>query len=272
MRISDQFANDLFGISLGKIIGKRGNLSYKNIAEIKRAFGLPVNARIALIGTSPDQRLENLWKIHETHSIFERIAEMGFDLVTSLTYSVWTSEFPRPDQLRNHYRNLWTYDVFAALGIPCIPFLFPVEDIDFVNTAKWLADRPNINTIAVYARYYHVPDKFRLFMSFMKRLEMLVDWKIRFLVCGIGSGENIARLMRSFDCRFENSKMFEKTIHGHVCDSNLKYSGSILTKDDLFRINLAKNKEFCSADKPIIYLNDPIAVETCNYELMGLTE
>lgn len=274
MKISDEFEDVTFGISLGKITGKRGDISYADVDKIKESFGLPANSKIALICTSADQRLENLWKIHETRRIFERIAEMGFVWVTSLTYSVWQEDFPRPDQLKNQWRNFRSYDAFTSLGLPCIPFLFPVEDCDFENTAKWLSERPAINTIAVYARYYHSEEKFQWFCSFMKKIERLAQRKIRFLVCGIGKGENIARLKERYDCCFENSKMFEKTIHGTICDSKLTYSRSFLSKEDLFRINLTRNTEFCEpkSGRPIIYLKNPNHLIPVGEKSLGLSK
>lgn len=259
LRIPDTLSAFTFGISMGKILGKRGDISYEHVDQIKLRFGLPSNSKVALIGTGPDPKLESLWKIHKTRNIFERIASMGFEWVTSLTYSVWEREFPRPDQLRNHYRNLRTYDLFTHLGVPCVPFLFPVEEIDFVNTGNWLAQRPAIDTVAVYARYHHRENQFERLLALMSRIERIASRKIRFLVCGIGKADNISRLSKRFDCRFENSKMHEKTIHGQICDSRLRYTPSILSIEDLLRINMARNVEFCeSAYRPIIYLKTPV--------------
>ena len=258
-KISDDFANNTFGISLGKIIGKRGNLSYSNVDQIKSKFGLPSDSDLVLIGTSPDPQLENLWKIHERFGVFERIANMGFIWVTSLTYSVWIDDFPRPDQLRNQYRNLWTYDLFTYYGVQCIPFFFPVEDIDFQNLAIWLAKRPSIKTIGIYARYHHQEVEFQRLLVYMERIQNLTDNDVNFLVCGIGKGENIARLKAHFNCFFENSKMFEKTIHGEICDSSLIYSPSNLSIDKLFHVNFEHSMDFCkpTENRPIIYLKKP---------------
>lgn len=258
MIIPDEPTGLTLGVSLGRIIGKRGNLAYKNVEQVRRKFRMPSNAKVALIGTSPDHKLENLWKIRETHCILERIAGMGFDWVTSLTFSVWAKEFPRAHQLTNQWRNFQTYDMFTSLGVPCIPFLFPVEDSDFKSTAKWLADRPEIKTVAVYARYYHQKDNFPIFLDFMERLKLLTNRRMSFLVCGIGKGENIAYLKSKFDARFENSLVFEKSIHGEICDETLEYSQSILSRDELFSINMKKNLEFCmpQVPRPIIYMPD----------------
>jgi hypothetical protein len=255
MTIPADLEANTFGISLGKIIGEKGNLTVSSIEDIRAKFGIPGRSKVILIGTGQDRPLENLWKIHRTHQIFERLAQIRFDCVTSLTFSVWNTEFPRPDQLRNYHRNLWTYDRFVSLGVPCIPFFFPVDEGDFAYLKIWLSQRPEVNTVAVYARFFHREEAFSSYINYLVKIQECAGRKLRFLVCGIGKPENIERLGRKFNCLFENSSMYAKSIHGLVCDSQLKYGHSPFALDDVFRINLQRNLSFCeSVNKPIVYL------------------
>src|SRR5437763_6551543 len=140
LRLRNCKETSLFAVSLGEIIGARGNLLVKTIDDVKHRLGLPAETRIALVGTGKDSRLEALWKISDSQKIWEQISQVGFEWVSSLTYSVW-DDMPRTDQIRNQDRNLQTHDLFANLGVPCIPFLFPFNEKDYVAAGEWLRER-----------------------------------------------------------------------------------------------------------------------------------
>ena len=256
MKFSKELENYTFGISLGRIIGKRGNLKYKDTNEIKTKFGIPLKSKIVLIGTGEDTQLENMWKIHETQYIFERISKMGFDWVTSLTWSVWEEDFPRPDQIRNQQRNFLSYDLFVNLGIPTIPFLFLVDDIDFENAKKWLDERPDIYTVAIYARYYRSSENFHKLLKYLEKIEDYISRPIEFMIVGIAKGDNMSLLSKKFRVKFVNGKPFHRAKCGLICNNELEYSKSDLPKEDILKINLHKNNEYAKKyfEKPFIYL------------------
>ncbi|HEX8197854.1 MAG TPA: hypothetical protein VF571_16805 [Pyrinomonadaceae bacterium] len=246
MTIPNCLENFVFGISLGKIIGKRGYLRYKDVNEIKLKFGIPMKARVALIGTGDDKQLEIFWKIHQANQVFEKIARMGFDWVTSLTWSVWEEDFPRPDQIRNQQRNFQSYDLFANLGVPCIPFLFLIDEIDFENTNQWLQERPDINTVAIYARYYRDSNTIFKLLKYLEKIQEYVKRPLEFLIVGIAKADNISLLKKKFNVKFVNGKPYYATVKGgRLCNSKLEYSKSDLPKEEVLRINFLRNYGFC---------------------------
>lgn len=245
LKIPDDLGEYFFGITLGNITGESGNIRYKDVEKIKQSYHLPSNSKLILIGTSPDPKLEQLWKYHETKRIFNHIADMGFACVTTTTFSVWVENSTRPDQLTNQWRNLKSYEILTGLGVPTIPFLFATQDIDFDNLADWLEEHSEIDIVAVYARFFYHDTHFPHFVSYMNRIKNLVPRPLKFLVCGIGKLRNISILKNKFDCYFENSSMSSKTLHGMSCDDNLVYSKSLISIEELFKINLEKNQAAC---------------------------
>lgn len=269
MKIHEKHANVTFAVSLGKVYGVRKGLLYRDVAEIKAKFGLPSNSKVALLCTGDDAVLERLWKVHEIKQVFERISQMGFVWATSLSFSVWRNEFPRPDQLRNFYRNLYTCDVMNNLGLPCVPFLFPVLEKDFENLSAWLRDRPHIDTVAIYARYYHESNKFPKLINLLDRIEEIADRPFRFLISGMGKASNIAFLRDRYDCRFENSKVFEKALHGEIASHDLTYIPSKLDRNELFSLNYSRTGRFCQP-KPLVYLKKPSKIGSSIFELVEM--
>lgn len=266
MIIPSQFADQLFGISLGSILEESGDLNISNVEEIRDKFRMGPKTRLILIGTSSDPKLEKMWKRHRTEKIFERIANLGFECATSSSFSVWAEEFSRPDQLRNFRRNLNSYDLLIEHGLPCIPFLFPIDDIDFVNLQIWLKDRKEIGIVAVYARYCFIEKYFQRLFSSIERIEKMVDRPLKFLICGIGKPNNISRLRDRFDCIFENTSLSSKAIHGMCCDQNLNYFNNPGSREELFTTSLRNCLSFAEP-RPIIYLKEPKIVRQIPKEM-----
>jgi hypothetical protein len=63
----------LFAISIGDIITTQGDLRFQSVTEIRRFYRLPNTAKMALIGTSKDSKLQALWRMSDLLRIWERI-------------------------------------------------------------------------------------------------------------------------------------------------------------------------------------------------------
>jgi hypothetical protein len=229
----------LFAVSLGKIISESGNLAFETIDHLRRRFNLPKEARIALIGTSRDYKLEALWKISDREKIWERIANFGFEFVTSSTYSVW-DEHPRADQIRNQDRNFQTHDILANLGAPTIPFLFPVADSDYRAVSDWLQDHPDVNKVAVLAQFYKSTYRFAQFLKNMRAIQNAAQRQLEFLVVGVGQKYKIEVIRREFKASIICSKPFQAALAGRRIKSNLEEEGPnlLLPRKDLVIPNI----------------------------------
>jgi hypothetical protein len=214
----------LFAVSLGKIINQSGNLAYESIDHLRQQFNLPKSARLALIGTSRDYKLEALWKISEREKIWERIAHLGFEFVTSSTYSVW-DKHPRADQIRNQDRNFQTHDILANLGAPTIPFFFPVTENDYQAVFEWLQDRPDINKVAVLAQFYKSPHLFAQFLKNMRAIQRAAKRQLEFLVVEVGQKYKIEAIRHEFKASIVCSKPFQAALAGRRIKRNLEEEG-----------------------------------------------
>src|SRR5216684_5542507 len=97
--------NTLVAISLQTLLGKNGTIRFKSSDDLRKSLRLPGSARLALICTGKDRRLERFWTKSDRGDMWKRIALFGFEFVTSLTLSVY-DETPRADQIYNQDRNL----------------------------------------------------------------------------------------------------------------------------------------------------------------------
>lgn len=211
----------LVAVSLGKIINQSGNLAFETIDHLRTQFNLPKEVKIALIGTSRDNKLEALWKISDRAKIWERIAHFGFEFVTSSTYSVW-DKHPRADQIRNQDRNFQIHDILANLGVPAIPFFFPVADSDYRAVFEWLQDRPDISKVAVLAQFYKSPYRFAQFLKNMRAIQNAAQRQLEFLVVGVGQKYKIEAIRREFKASIVCSKPFQAALAGRRIKRNLE--------------------------------------------------
>lgn len=238
------FGNYTFAIPLGKILNKKGELIYKTVNIIKRRFGLPQGSKLVLIGTGKDEKIEPMWKNSDKNQIWEHIAAMGFDWVTPPCFSVWT-ETPRAHQIWSQDRILQAHDILAELGVPSIPFLFPVDDSDFKMTQRWLNDRPDITKIAVYGRYYRSSKDFPHFLNLMRRIQKLADRPLEFLVVGLAMADKIFSIMEEFEATIVNGKAFHRAYAGEICRPDLTYKASNAPRIDLTLYNFKQNFDYC---------------------------
>lgn len=97
--------NPLFGVSLSTILDGEGKVKYRSAEALRRTLKVSSNARIALIGTARDYTIERFWERSESLRSWEKIAALGFEFSTSLTYSVW-DKHPRFHQILSQEKNL----------------------------------------------------------------------------------------------------------------------------------------------------------------------
>lgn len=212
----------LFAVPLSEFAKSSGDLAYRDMPHLKQVLQLPNDAKVALIGTSLEKKQQAIWKISNTLNIWERIAEFGFEFVTSMTFPVWDLN-PRSDQIINQLRNYLTSDILANLGVPTIPFVFLFDDFDYQNFSKWIKNRPSINKLAVLARYYKTDFQFEQLIRNMKKIQTYADREIEFLIVGITKPSKIQMALQNFNnSRFLSSRLYcEAMVKGKLFDENL---------------------------------------------------
>jgi hypothetical protein len=240
----------IFAVSLGDIVGENGNILVNSVEELKRRHRLPKNSRLVLICTAKDEKLQKLWENSDKLKIWKHIAKMGFDWVTSFNFSVWDDD-PRTDQIINQDRNFLTHDYFVNLGIPSIPFVFPFDDSDYESFGDWIAERKDINKVAVYASSYKEAN-FSQFLGNMRKIQIYAKRPLEFLVIGASTKYKITKIKSEFDACIVASKPFQSAKSGEICTDDLKYKKyEELSRDELASINFKKNLSFCDNVKRI---------------------
>jgi hypothetical protein len=236
LRLSGVSPNTLFAVSYKEILGRGGTLVVETLDDVRRKMGLPGDARVALIGTAQDDQLEALWHVARKERVWERIASIGFEFVTSCTFSVW-DQSPRFDQIRNQERNLLTHDLFVSLGVPSIPFLFPFDESDYRAAFEWLTERPDINKIAVLAQYYRRRYQFAQLLNNMRKLQEGVGKPVEFLVVGAAGLGKIRAVLSEFDATILTWKPFQAATAGLRSTENLHHPS-----DDVLRLGMKREE------------------------------
>jgi hypothetical protein len=244
LRLPDNCSQYTFAIPLGKILNKSGSLRYKSIEAIRRRFGLHNASKVVLIGTGKDEKIEAMWKVSDAKRIWEGIAGIGFDWVTTPCFSVWT-ETPRAHQIWSQDRILQTHDILANLGVPCVPFLFPIEDVDFKVIAKWLNSHPDVTKVAVYGRYYKNSPDLEEFLNLLRKIQNLTDRALEFLVVGLAMADRILAIAQEFKASFVTGKPFHRAYAGEICKPDLTYVSSSVLRADLTTYNLKQTFDYC---------------------------
>ena len=265
---------EVFAISLGNIVGTKGNILVKSVEVLRKRYRLPKNCKVVLIGTAKDEKLQKLWANSDRLKIWEHIANMGFDFITGFSFSVW-DEDPRTDQIVNQDRNFLTHDYFVNLGIPSIPFVFPYNDDDYEAFSKWIAERQDINIVAIFASSYRKERNFTQLLENMRQIQTYAKRKLKFLVIGASTKDKITKLNSEFDVCIVASKPFQAAKSGEVCLDDLEYIGKKdlryaqyknLLREELALINFKKILSFCESLKKLTKkVKIPVKKEIYNY-------
>jgi hypothetical protein len=229
----------LFAVPYSEFAKNNGDLKYRNMQHLKEVLELPINSRVALIGTSMEKKQQAVWKISNSHDIWKRISEFGFEFATSMTFPVWDIN-PRSDQIINQLRNYLSSDILANLGVPMIPFIYPFDECDYRNFGKWIEKRPSIKKLAILARYYKTDFQFAQLINNMKKIQSYAKREIEFLIVGVTKPSKIQMALQNFNnSRLLSSRPYcEAMVKGKLFDENFHSTQRLdIPKSDLVFMN-----------------------------------
>ncbi len=239
--------NRIIVVSLTTFLTKDGKLKYKNKKELTHALGVDKDSKIGLIGTCDDDRLEKFWAISESENLWRKVAEFGFEFVTSLTLSVYEI-FPPFAQKFNQDRNFLSHDIFSGLGIPCIPFLMPSDEKDYKHISNWLNQRSDIHIVAVYGSSYTRSQKqFSQLLERMRKINNALQRPLKFMVIGVAKRNQIEMIFSEFDAIIVNPKASMQAIKaGNRIDEKLnEIFAREFTNSELIVPNIKAIETFC---------------------------
>lgn len=178
-------------ISLSNIISPK-ELSMPT-GDIKSKFGIHPKSKVLLLCYAKDGLIEKLWTRRK--DIFKNIAGLGFDLVTSVNYSVWLDQ-PHAERLINPKRSLITFQELQELGVPTIPHIYWTGKKDLMRWGDWLTNNKGVSTIAINLQterergnliWNQTLEDLKFFVSILGR-------PVHFLITGPSKPERIRQL------------------------------------------------------------------------------
>lgn len=232
----------LFAVSLNTLLTKAGNVRYSgDPIQLREKLRLRSDARLILLGTGGDRRLEKFWSSAERKSKWEQLRSFGFDLATTFTFSVWGND-PRFDQIYNQDRNYATYDLITSWGLPTIPFLFCATREDYDAATAWLSSHSYISTIAVLAQFYSRGKAFDNFMLDVDDFLLRVDRPLQLVVVGVSSLTRIRDLQNRYGAEnvsIVTTQPIYKAMKGQISDPQLRFqNGYPLRPEALIESNI----------------------------------
>ena len=119
----------------------------KTAAQIREALKLEDGQLLVVLLFDNDHVLKLLY---EKPYKVRQLAEGGFDLIVSASFSIW---FPRPRMhlLRNMMLSLQLFATLQKLGATAIPRLDWQIEHDVHRWVQWLARNPTVNVVALDA-------------------------------------------------------------------------------------------------------------------------
>jgi len=204
---------------------------------------------LGLIGTAIDHTIEQLWQTAKEQDAWRKIAVLGFEFSTSLTYSVW-EKHPRFDQIINQEKNFATHDILLGYGLTSIPFLFFHDDRDYEEIVSWLQARQDVTKVAVLSQFQHSKRSFEQLLRGMHSLEHDLSRQIHFLVVGAASAARIGKILNDFaKVTIVTHQPIFKAIYGRRTVNNLRHlkADIHITKEQLAVNNVEQYWHYCSS-------------------------
>lgn len=221
--IPESRSGRIYAISMETLLSRSGDLRIRSPEHLRKQIGLSPTARVALIGTVKDPKLELFWTHSTDRDVWRRIAQLGFEFVTGCTFSVWYKH-PRFDQIYNQQRNLLTHDLMSSLGVPCIPFLmFSKDRLDYEENISWLRNRPDVRIVAVRGQFRREEYEFLELIDEMRALSADVSRPLHFLVVGGSQQHRIARILREFSATIVSGTPFLSAINWRRASHDLRF-------------------------------------------------
>lgn len=103
------------------------------------ALGLDAGQHAVLIGYSPDSLIERFWERRHADGLIGKIAAMGFDLVTTPDYSVYSDQ-PRAEHLLNMRRSMVVAQELSDAGCNVAPSIYWYRREDLDRWAEWISE------------------------------------------------------------------------------------------------------------------------------------
>lgn|SRR6185312_629989 len=215
----------LYGIGLRTVLSKAGKVKPSSADQLRSSLRLPPDARLCLVSSCDDRRIENFWRRWLELDSWRELANLGFEFVTGMTFSVW-SDNPRFTQRYNIDRNFSSFDYFAGLGVPVVPIFFCTRDADFRCVSRWLRDRASVIAIGGLAQFHKSENAFARFLEGLDRIRQEAGRELHLFAIGCATQERISEVFHLFPAAtIVTNKPIRKGASGHGFEDDLTSGG-----------------------------------------------
>ena len=231
----------IVAISLNKLISPN---TLELPRDVREKFGIPRETKIILLNYAKDRLIERMWP--KRREIFKRIADLQFDLVTGVDYSIWHNQ-EHAERLINMKRSLLTYEEFQLLGIPAIPHMYWYGHRDLERWAEWINSNEHVSIVAINLQtirtklWDQVIREIKEFTPFLHR-------KIQFLVTGPSTETKVTQLSMATPFKLINAVPAYKAVSHMRVDADGRYNyaksspiSEIFTQNIMYQMQLLKN-------------------------------
>jgi len=252
----------LYGVYLRSILDCHGSFKYRTADTLRKGLHLSPNSRLAMFMTATDTLIERVWEYSETPDFWHRLANFDFEFVTSATFSVYEEE-SRSDQLYNQDRNFRTFEVFAKLAVPCIPFLFfnPSSNLDYQNVISWLAEREDIKYVAILAHSYKHSRAFLRMLTQTRSIARDAGRQLQFVFVGASAIDKVRLILDEYpDAVLVSTQPVSKARVGERIGPGLKFEKVDPTDANRAKLTICNIQQF-------EYEIDSVRLRKLGYEL-----
>jgi hypothetical protein len=157
-------------------------------------LGVPQETKLILLGFAHDRIIEEkIWP--NRSAFFHWLADLGFDLITSVDYSIWDDQ-PHAERFINAKRDLLTFEEMSHLGIPAIPHIYWYGRKDITRLALWLNKNHGIASVSINLQTMHKQTVWNKALGDIQQLISELSRPIHFLVNGPSTIKRMDEIIR----------------------------------------------------------------------------
>jgi hypothetical protein len=156
----------------------------RTAAEVREHLGLGSKQLLVLLLFDDDELLERFYDPR----VAAQLAEAGYDLVVSASYSIWWPR-PRLHQLYNLTRSLALCIALQTLGAPAVPRIDWVFAHDVRRWAAWINENPCVELVAIDAQTSKQAggSSWRQLLVGIEEFDRQTNGRLRYLINGPAS-------------------------------------------------------------------------------------
>lgn len=180
---------DIIGVSLldifkDKLTKKYGRYNEPRLILDENLLSQPLfkGKKVILFSTAKDIVLETLWRKIELLDYFSKVKNMGFWAISAVNFSLFKNECPIANPV-NLKRSLVTFDKYQNLGIPSIPHVYFLNDLDLDRWILWINQNLGLNLITTNCQLLQIKDHF-LYLYGIEKIISQTKGKVKILLEG----------------------------------------------------------------------------------------